>query len=108
MNKKKKQVLKKHRKNRNRIKSLRQNSIANKSENINVSSDIKKPAAKKPERKRKFDKAFLVKQKELLLKERESYLGSAATLEAEAVLTPLRRADITVASSVIAHHSFGS
>ena len=48
MNKKKKQVLKKHRKNRNRIKSLRQNSIANKSENINVSSDIKKPAAKKP------------------------------------------------------------
>ncbi len=44
----------------------------------------KKPAAKKPERKRKFDKAFLVKQKELLLKERESYLGSAETLEAEA------------------------
>ena len=52
MNKKKKQVLKKYRKNRNRIKSLRQNSIANKSENINVSSDIKKPAAKKPAAKK--------------------------------------------------------
>ena len=48
MNKKKKQVLKKHRKNRNRIKSLRQNSMGNKSENLNVSSDLKKPAAKKP------------------------------------------------------------
>ena len=48
MNKKKKQVLKKHRKNKNRIKSLRQNSIANKSEDIKISSDLKKPAAKKP------------------------------------------------------------
>ena len=47
MNKKKKLVLKKHRKNRNRIKSLRQNSIENKSENLNASSDLKKPAAKK-------------------------------------------------------------
>ena len=47
MNKKKKLVLKKHRKNRNRIKSLRQNSIANKSEDLNLSSDLKKPAAKK-------------------------------------------------------------
>jgi len=44
----------------------------------------KKPAAKKLERKRKFDKSFLVKQKELLIKERASYLGSAETLEAEA------------------------
>ncbi|MFL3018478.1 MAG: TraR/DksA family transcriptional regulator [Acidimicrobiales bacterium] len=44
----------------------------------------KKPAAKKVERKRKFDKAFLVKQKEVLIKERASYLGSAETLEAEA------------------------
>ena len=41
MNKKKKQVLKKHRKNRNRIKSLRQNSMGNKSENLNVSSALK-------------------------------------------------------------------
>ena len=48
MNKKKKLVLKKHRKNRNRIKSLRQNSIANKSETKNVYSDIKKPEAKNP------------------------------------------------------------
>ena len=48
MNKKKKLVLKKHRKNRNRIKSLRQNSIANKSEKLNVSSQTKKAAAKKP------------------------------------------------------------
>ena len=47
MNKKKKQVLKKHRKNRNRIKSLRQNSIEKKSEILNISSDLKKPAAKK-------------------------------------------------------------
>ena len=48
MNKKKKQVLKKHRKNRNRIKSLRQNSIANKSEDLNLSSGSKTPAAKTP------------------------------------------------------------
>ena len=48
MNKKKKLVLKKHRKNRNRIKSLRQNSIANKSEKLKVSSQTKKPVAKKP------------------------------------------------------------
>ena len=48
MNKKKKLVLKKHRKNRNRIKSLRQNSIANKSEKLNISSESKKPVAKKP------------------------------------------------------------
>ena len=48
MNKKKKLVLKKHRKNRNRIKSLRQNSITTKSEKLKVSSQTKKPAAKKP------------------------------------------------------------
>ena len=48
MNKKKKLVLKKHRKNRNRIKSLRQNSIATKSEKLKVSSQTKKPAARKP------------------------------------------------------------
>ena len=47
MNKKKKLVLKKHRKNRNRIKSLRQNSIANKSEKLNISSESKKSVAKK-------------------------------------------------------------
>ena len=52
MNKKKKLVLKKHRKNRNRIKSLRQNSIANKSEKLNVSSQTKKPAVKKPAAKK--------------------------------------------------------
>ena len=48
MNKKKKLVLKKHRKNRNRIKSLRQNSIGNKSEKLMVSSKAKKQVAKKP------------------------------------------------------------
>ena len=48
MNKKKKLVLKKHRKNRSRIKSLRQNSIANKSEKLSISSEPKKPVAKKP------------------------------------------------------------
>ena len=52
MNKKKKLVLKKHRKNRNRIKSLRQNSIGNKSEKFNISSESKKPAAKKPDTKK--------------------------------------------------------
>ena len=52
MNKKKKLVLKKHRKNRNRIKSLRQNSIATKSEKLKVSSQTKKPAVKKPAAKK--------------------------------------------------------
>ena len=52
MNKKKKLALKKHRKNRNRIKSLRQNSIANKSEKLSISSEPKKSAAKKPAAKK--------------------------------------------------------
>ena len=62
MNKKKKQVLKKHRKNRNRIKSLRQNSIANKSEEIKVSSDLKKPVAKKPVAKKPVAKKPVAKK----------------------------------------------
>ena len=48
MNKKKKLVLKKHRKNIARIKSLKQNSYAKKSEEILKSTDEKKPATKKP------------------------------------------------------------
>ena len=63
MNKKKKLVLKKHRKNRNRIKSLRQNSIANKSEKLNVSSQTKKPAAKKAVKKTPKKKAAAKKGK---------------------------------------------
>ena len=47
MNKKKKLVLKKHRKNKARIKSLKQNSYANKSEKLLKSTDAKKVAAKK-------------------------------------------------------------
>ena len=41
MNKKKKLVLKKHRKNKARIKSLKQNSYAKKSENLLKPSDAK-------------------------------------------------------------------
>ena len=52
MNKKKKLVLKKHRKNKARIKSLKQNSYAKKSEELLKSTDAKKPAAKKPAAKK--------------------------------------------------------
>ena len=48
MNKKKKLVLKKHRKNKARIKSLKQNSYAKKSEELLKSTDAKKPVTKKP------------------------------------------------------------
>ena len=47
MNKKKKLVLKKHRKNIARIKSLKQNSYAKKSEESLKSKDAKKPVVKK-------------------------------------------------------------
>ena len=52
MNKKKKLVLKKHRKNKERIKSLKQNSYAKKSGELLKSTDAKKPAAKKPAAKK--------------------------------------------------------
>ena len=52
MNKKKKLVLKKHRKNKARIKSLKQNSYAKKSEELLKSTDAKKSAAKKPAAKK--------------------------------------------------------
>jgi len=52
MNKKKKLVLKKHRKNKARIKSLKQNSYAKKSEEFLKSTDAKKPTAKKPTAKK--------------------------------------------------------
>ena len=44
----------------------------------------KKPAAKKPAAKTRFGKAFLNKQKVLLLEERARYLKSADALKAEA------------------------
>ena len=52
MNKKKKLVLKKHRKNIARIKSLKQNSYAKKSEELLKTTDVKKPVAKKPAAKK--------------------------------------------------------
>ena len=52
MNKKKKLVLKKHRKNKARIKSLKQNSYAKKSEELLKSTDAKKPTVKKPAAKK--------------------------------------------------------
>ena len=100
MNKKKQSVNRKHRKTKLRLKRLKDLSLKSRKkktpiiqketpEEIITNEVEKKPAAKKPaakklERKRKFDKAFLVKQKELLIKERASYLGSEETLEAEA------------------------
>ena len=62
MNKKKKLVLKKHRKNKARIKSLKQNSYAKKSEELLKSTDAKKPVAKKPVAKKSVAKKPVAKK----------------------------------------------
>ena len=62
MNKKKKLVLKKHRKNKARIKSLKQNSYAKKSEELLKSTDAKKPVAKKPVAKKPVAKKPVAKK----------------------------------------------
>ena len=62
MNKKKKLVLKKHRKNKARIKSLKQNSYAKKSENLLKPTDAKKPVAKKPASKKPVAKKLATKK----------------------------------------------
>ena len=62
MNKKKKLVLKKHRKNKARIKSLKQNSYAKKSENLLKPLDAKKPVAKKPASKKPVAKKPVAKK----------------------------------------------
>ena len=62
MNKKKKLVLKKHRKNKARIKSLKQNSYAKKSEELLKSTDAKKLVAKKPVAKKPAAKKSAAKK----------------------------------------------
>jgi len=62
MNKKKKLVLKKHRKNKARIKSLKQNSYAKKSEELLKSTDAKKSVAKKPVAKKPVAKKPVAKK----------------------------------------------
>ena len=62
MNKKHKLVAKKHRKNRERLKEIRQTSLAKSTSTIESKPAAKKPAAKKPAAKKPIAKKPIAKK----------------------------------------------